>query len=389
MVHYNPVHIDKMLPKLHSLGWLQEKLAASEPLEPHSFPVNSDFQIMLPEGWEKGADNQVVEGAWVRTAAALAGGTEYPLTKAAILEIGAQGGIPRDHQQVMKYTLLQDEINWWMQEGLGDKQFKLLKNGDGAVLGVTRATINPFSNIALLEQLVAGLHRKYGEGEMLVDYKFHHDLELTNFRLIVPGSVRTITETRVADDTWSTGLNFRNSLIGLKPPQLDGYLFHWICTNGQYDTLSTRNAPRRQIKDEADALEWTAMAVDEVLGGLEHTLDDVQKLTEIPVEGDVSVVLGDLFVQHGVPKRERTRVLNSMADLGGALTMYDVQNAMTQAANDETLSPRSVDILLGAGGHIAHAATGRCDSCRRLLPEGYVIPGQNGHDHEEGESDGS
>jgi hypothetical protein len=372
---YNPVHIDEMLDKLHDLSWLREKLGESEPLVDHAFPVNSDFQIMLPEGWEKVTDNQVVEGAWVRTASALAGGVEYPLTKAAILEIGAHGGIPRDHQQVMKYTLLQNEINWWMQEGLGDKQYKLLKNEDGVVLSVTRATINPFSNLALLNELLGGLQRKYGEDAgVLVDYKFHHDLELTNFRLIVPGEVRVISGTRVADDTWSTGVNFRNSLIGLKPPQLDAYLFRWVCTNGMYATHSTQTAPRRQIKDEADALEWTAMAVDEVLGGLETALDEVQGLTAIPVEGDVSMVLGDLFTQHSVPMRERTRVLNSMADLGGELTMYDVENALTRAANDESLSPRSVDILLSAGGHVAHANTGRCGSCRRLLPEGYVVP---------------
>lgn len=381
MAHASSVHIDKMRDKLLSLTDVRGRLSASEPLEPHAFPVSGDFQMVIPEGWQAHAETQVVEGAWVRTASALNGGTEYPLTKAAILELGALGGIPREHQQVMKYTLLQDEANWWLQEGLGDKQFKLLKDESGTVLGVTRATINPFSNIALLDKALEGIEARYGKGEVLVDYKFHHDLENTQMRLIVPGQQRTITDTRQADDTWSVGLNYRNSLIGLKPPQVDGYLFRWWCTNGCYDTMSTRTAPRRQIKDEADALEWMGVAVDEVLGGLESTLDGVQALTQIPVEGDVSVVLGDLFEQHSVPRAERTRVLNSMADLGGDLTMYDVQNAMTAAANMDDLSPRSVDILMGAGGHIAHAAAGRCDGslengCRRILPEGFAVPVQ-------------
>ena len=374
MAHYNSVHIDAMRPKLHSLDWLQDKLGGSEPLEPHTFPVNDGFKLVIPGDWAKHADQEVVPGASICTAH---NGTEYPLTKAAILEAGALGGIPRDHAQKVLPSLFEQETNWWMQEGLGDISFKLLKDAGGTVLGVTRATINPFSNLALLDELVNGLRRKYGEGaELLVDYKTHHDLELTNFRLIVPGDVRVITGSRIADDTWSTGINFRNSLIGLKPPQLDGYLFRWWCTNGCYDTMSTMTAPRRQIKDQADAIEWAKFAVDEVLGGLETTLDGVQELTGIPVEGDVAVVLSDLFVQHGVPKAERTRVLNSMADLGGELNMYDVQNAITSAANMDGLSPRTVDILLSTGGHVAHANTGRCAACRRILPEGYVIPGQ-------------
>lgn len=374
MVHYNSVHIDQMRDKLHSLDWLQEKLGASEPLVPHAFPVNDGFKLVVPGDWAKHADQEVVPGASIVTAHS---GTEYPLTKAAILETGALGGIPRDHAQKVLPSLFEQEANWWMQEGLGDANFKLLKGADDTVLGVTRATINPFSNLALLDELTAGLRRKYGaDAELLVDYKSHHDLELTSFRLIVPGDVRVISGSRVADDTWSAGINFRNSLIGLKPPQLDAYLLRWWCTNGCYDTMSTMTAPRRQIKDQADAIEWAKFAVDEVLGGLETTLDGVQELTAIPVEGDVAVVLSDLFTQHAVPKAERTRILNSMADLGGELTMYDVQNAVTAAANMDGLSPRTVDILLSTGGHVAHANTGRCASCRRILPEGYVIPGQ-------------
>lgn len=383
---HSSVHIDAMRPKLHDLDWLRGKLEASEPIEPHAFPAGEGVELVIPQDWHTVAENQVVPGALIRTAPALQGGQEYPLTKAAILEAAALCGIPRDHQQQIPAHLLVNEVNWWYQEGFGDKAFKLLKAGpsdseeegpaEGTVMGLTRHTINPFSNLALLAPVLAGIEKQYGGGEVLVDYKFHHDLELTNFRLIVPGLVRTMTGTRVADDTWSTGINFRNSLIGLKPPELDGYLFRWWCTNGCYDTLSGQTASRRTIKDEADAVEWAAFAVDQVLGGLESTLDGVQELTSIPVEGDVSVVLSDLFTQHSVPRAERTRVLNSMADLGGDLTMYDVQNALTLAANSDQISPRTVDIMLRAGGHVAHAATGRCGSCRRVLPEGYVIPGQ-------------
>jgi hypothetical protein len=371
MVHSNAVSLDEMAGTLLTLDEVRETLAASEPLAPHSFPTGSAVVFTLAEDWHSYGDTALAGTSTVRTAI---GGTELQLTKAAVIEAGALCGVPREHQQKIPAALLAAEMNWWYQSGFGDRTFKLLTQHGDTVLGMCRDTINPFSNLALLNEALAGIERQYGTGEVLADYKFAHNLEHTGLRLIIPGQQRIISGTRVADDSWSTGLYLRNSLIGLKPPELTGYLFRHWCTNGCYDTLSTVRAGRRQIREEAEAVEWMTHAVDQVLGGLEHTLDEVQALTEIPVAGDVAVVLGDLFAQHGVPRAERTRVLNDMADIGGDLTMYDVQAAMTRAANAQGLSDRSVDVLLSAGGHIAHGAGERCTSCRRILPEGYLIP---------------
>lgn len=388
---HDPVSIDQMRGQLLTMDDIRGELAVSEPLAEHSFEVNSAVVFTLADDWHNRGETEVSPGSVVHTAI---GGTEYQMTKTAILEAGAQCGIPREHAQKIPASLLQAEINWWFQAGFGDKSFKLLTQHGDTMLGMCRDTINPFSNLALLEVILGRIENTYGAGEVLADYKFSHDLEQTCLRLIVPGQHRVIAGSRVAGDTWSTGLYFKNSLIGLKPPEVKGYLFRYWCTNGEYDTLSTVTLARRQIHDQPEALEWMTHAVDQVLGGLEHHLDEVQALTSIPVEGDVSLVLGDLFTQHGVPRAERTRVLNGMADIGGDLTMYDVQAALTVAANAEGLSPRTVDTLLGAGGHVAHASTGRCDGslaggCRRLLPEGYVVPGEVVHDDGDGAAQAS
>ena len=118
---------------------------------------------------------------------------------------------------------------------------------------------------------------------MLADYKFTHNLERTNLRLIVPGQQRVISGTRVADDSWSAGIQLRNSLAGTEQTAIDGYLFRWWCTNGCTDTLAEVSAlNRRQFPSPEEAYEWARESVDEILGSLEGSFDAVQSTTGCP-----------------------------------------------------------------------------------------------------------
>jgi hypothetical protein len=236
-------------------------------------------------------------------------------------------------------------------------------------------TISPFSNLAILDQLVGGLTAAYHvpEDDLLVDYKFTHSLELTNVRLVVPGHLRNVRGPGTADpsDMWSTGVQWRNSQLGLRPVSVDGYIFRWRCTNGMIDTMVTSGQYNRRQSghDEEDVYAWARASVDNVLGGLEHVLEGVESSTTIPVEQDVNLVLADLFRQHSVPGKLRQQVIANMAEVGGDLTMYSLINAVTQVANEPGLAPAATDKLMRLGGHIAHSAEMRCASCRRLMPE--------------------
>lgn len=383
MSHNSVVTVDQMRSQLHPVDWAREQFAASEPLAEHQFPAGSNVQIRLEDGWTDHGMDEKVEG-YIRTAPADAGGTEYQLTRKAVLELGAFCGMPREWQQKLPAEVWLGPVTWFFTNGFGDREFKLLTQHGDTVLGACRSTVSPFSNLAMLDATLAGIERAYGQAEVLVDYKFHHDLELTSLRLIVPENQRVITGTRVADDTWSTGIRFRNSLIGLKAPEMSGYHFRWWCTNGEYDVASTVTGGRRTIKCEADAIDWARDSVDKILGGLEHHLDDVQATTAVPVAGVTSLVLEDLLVRHHVPRRERGRIRDYMADLGGDLTMYDIMGAVTYAANMDGLSDRSRDTLLNAGGHIAHSVgAAACDRCRRPLPDGFSLPVIQGEVEEE------
>jgi hypothetical protein len=222
--------------------------------------------------------------------------------------------------------------------------------------------------------MLKGIQDAYGEGEVLADYKFTHNTERTNLRLIVPGQQRVISGTRVADDTWSAGIQFRNSLAGVEQTAIDGYLFRWWCTNGCTDTLASVSAlNRRQTPDPKDAYDWARESVNEILGGLEGSFDAVQSTTALAVEPDqVAAVMRDLFAEHAVPARSRERIIIELADAGEDMTVYDVLGAITVAANADGVSPDAVEQILSLGGHVAHAAgTDRCGECRRILPGGF------------------
>jgi hypothetical protein len=374
MAHAQVVNIDELRGQLIPLEDARERMAATEPLTAVSLEPGAGAEVRLGDSWHTGKLTDPAD-AFLRVSS---DGAEYQLTRQAAAQLGSECHIPRKGQEWMSAAVLQGVINYGLAGGL-DKPYKLLAQ-DTTVLGVTRQTITPFSNLALADAVVEGICAKYGQDtEVLVDYKFHHDLEATAVRFIVPGYHRVITNDRVPDDTWSTGVQLNNSLIGLKQTRLGGYLFRHWCTNGCYDIANaTQGFSRRQDHTPEEAYAWAREQVDSILGGLEGSLDDVQALTGIPVEGEVVPVLRDLFEQHNIPKRERDRVIDTMADMGGDLSMYDVQSAVTQAANYHGLHPRSVEYLLAAGGHIAHASTGRCDGslpggCHRLLPPGWPV----------------
>lgn len=375
MVHANAVDIEEMRSRLLTLDDVRERLSSTEPLADRVFEA-PQAQIRLEDGWAAGEETSLAP-AWLRISNGPDGpATEYQLTTQAALEVGAFCAVPRGLQKDAPVDLVQTWCNRILTENLARyKEVKLLvRPGQDIGTALTNHTIQPFSNLQFLDIMLEGIQQQYGEGEVLADYKFTHNLERTNLRLIVPGQQRVISGTRVADDTWSAGIQFRNSLAGIEQTEIMGYLFRWWCTNGCTDTLAQVPAlSRRQTSDPADAYEWARESVDHILGGLEGSFDAVQATTELQVEPDqVAATIRDLFAEHSVPARHRERIISELAEVGEDMTVYDVLGAVTVVANADGVSADATEQLLSLGGHIAHAAsTDRCGECRRILPAGF------------------
>ncbi len=373
-VHATSVSLDEMRGRLITLDQARERLAESEPLSEIEFDAGT-AEMRYGAAWRSGE-----ETAPTSTSLLLPGGTEYQLTKQAVLEVGAAVGIPRKLQLEAPDDALSSFVNAMLATRYEGKQLKLLARNDQA-LALTRATVSPFSNLRMLETITDQLAQHYGEGEVLVDYKFHHNLEATAMRLIVPGHRRNITGTSVADDTWSIGIDYRNSLTGLRQLDIRGYLFRWWCTNGCTDNLNASGAFSRRGATEEDAVAWAMESVNEVLGGLEPMLDHVQALTTEPIAGDVRDSLEGLFAENGVNSRDRHRIIEEMAE-NDEMTGYSLLNAVTVTANLPGLDYRAVDRIMGTGGHIVSSQRQRCNlgKLHHVHPEdvvqGEVVSGE-------------
>lgn len=363
-MHATSVAIDEMRGKLLTIDTVREQLSATEPLTELPFDSTSDVRFRLHDGWNHGAkarqDSEVVD------ATVSVNGVEVALTQGALYKTMEQIHLSKGIGTDTPPEYIEPIINYWFRNGFGEeKQHKILAvNGVGSA--IVRASLKPYSNMELLDRILAGITAKYGEGEVLVDYKFLHSLDDTRLRLIVPDYRRNINNSGTDDDTWSVGIDFRNSLTGKKQTSIGGYLFRWWCTNGAIDVLNESGAwSRRGSAGQSDEVyEWARQSVDEVLGGLESSLDHVQAMTDMPLAGHTIDVLEDYYDKYRIKPELRDMVTSYMVDEDN-LTMYSLMQAFTQVANDANLSPDKAAEMMRIGGHIAATSNDRCDSCKR------------------------
>jgi hypothetical protein len=364
VVHASSVTVDAMRGKLLTLADARERLAATEPLATMEFDNSSDVRFRLNDGWAHGAKSR--QGNELVDAAVSINGQEVQLTQDALYEAMGIIHLPAGIGSDTPPEYIEPLLNYWFRNGFGEeKRHKLLTvNGVGAA--VVRASLKPYSNLELSQRVVDGIAAKYGEGEVLVDYKFTHDLEKTHMRFIVPEYRRDIVNTGTDNDTWSVGIDFRNSLIGKGQTSISGYLFRWWCTNGAQDILNDAGtwSRRGQAGQSDDVYDWAREAVDEVLGGLESSLDLVQEMTSMNIEGHTSTVLDDYYEKYKIKPDLQNVITNAMVDEDN-LTLYSVMQAFTQAANTTDMDHAMSARIMRIGGDIMAGANNRCDSCQR------------------------
>ncbi len=369
------ITVDTMKPKLLTLDEVRNRLARTEPLGAEPFTVGDEIRFTVETGWNHGIDAKDgtdLVGVWASLGKHAGYTRDYQLTKDAVLEATSLTGMNKTFAAKSPHQLLEPTLNYWFREGLGDKRIRdyqfLIAAGRAAA--VTRASIVPFSNLRLVDEALNAIEDRYGKGEVLADYKLTHTLRKTHLRLIIPEVMRTMAGTGTDDDTWSIGVQVKNSLTGYEQTSIDGYMFRWFCTNGATDTHCTSGTFTRRggsQQREHEVYEWARAAVEDVLGGLEGSLDAVQQLVDIPIAGQAADVMRDIFTHYHVPVAERAKIIERMVE-SEQLTMYSVMAAVTEVANDLNLEPSHIENLLRLGGDLPHAATSRCGACSRLLP---------------------
>jgi hypothetical protein len=370
------VTFDQMRSKLFNLDQIRERLGKTEPMKGVAFTVGNAVRFRAEPGWNHGI--KAIDGTdTIPVFVALGRGrytTEYRLTKNCLQETCMAFGFKREYTESCPAELLIPHMNYWFREGLYGKgrkktDFQFLTNSDTAT-AFTRQSLTPFSNLSLLEQALAGIEAKFGTGtEVLADYKFSHTLRQTSLRLIVPEANATLHGTGTDNDTWSMGVQIRNSLTGASQTSLEGYLFRWVCTNGQIDTRASSGVwTRRPTATEDEVYAWARQAVDEALSGLDGAFDAVQSLTGLHIEGSLADTLRDVFEHYRIPITQRAKIIKLIEEHPGEVTMYVIMNAITQVANETGLEASTVDSLMRVGGDLPYTGNQRCGACRRIMP---------------------
>ena len=364
MTHASTVTVDQMRGKLLSLDDVRNRLAATEPIDSLTFDNTTDVRFRLNPGWNHGAESR--QGTEVIDASVSVNGTEVQLTQDALFEAMSLIRLPKGFASDTPPELVEPLLNYWFRSGFGEEKAHKLMSVNGVGGAIVRASIKPYSNVLLVEKILDGIEAKYGQGEVLVDYKFSHTMAGTHARFIIPEYRRDIENSGTENDTWSVGVDFRNSLIGKGQTSIKGYQFRWWCTNGSIDVANEVEpwSRRGQAGQSEEVYEWAREAVDEVLGGLEGSLDSIQAMTSINLQGHTVDVLEDYFDKYKIPRNLQGTITDALVD-EDTLTMYSLMQAFTQVANDSDMDPDQVSRLMRVGGDIAASSNDRCDSCHR------------------------
>ena len=350
--------------ELITLDTVREALGATEPFNSVIIDVGPKVKFRLGTGWAHDVDTKLDSD--IVDATVEHEGTEYRLTKEALINAANLAHISSAYLKITPADLMELHLNYWWRAGLAPESFQMLTMQNRAV-AFTKDTITPFSILRLLDNVLEGVEAKYGTGEVMADYKFYNSLTRTDLRLIIPEKTRVITNTGTDNDTWSVGLHVYNSLRGKGQTQIGGYLYRYACTNGAQDMFNKGDTWNRKSDGQGDdVFEWAKEQVDGILGGLEHSLDKVQELTTIDASDSYVQVLIDLYNEYGIPAKDRLEI-DYAANSADNITMYSVMQAVTQAANFQGLKPAQVDRLLRAGGNLPHTAHNRCEACHHAI----------------------
>jgi hypothetical protein len=318
------------------------------------------------------------------------GAGTFQLTHQAAKQLGSTARIPQRLQEFLPEAVLDDAVNFALRKGLGSKRaLKLLTAGAGVSPGgaqvplavaQARDTITPFSDVRLLETVLRCVRAQFGDeaaDTACVDFKFWRDLEHTSFRVVVPAVQTVLLGTDEEPDAWCYGIEVRNSLTALKQTTVSGYLFRFSTLAGCLDVEHASGGfPRRGSTPEG-AFAWTAEACRDIFSGVESAFNGLQALVKQELAGDYSRVVRQLFKDNGVSKEQQLRVVSTLEDYEGQLTMYGLMNVGIEAANLPELGWRQATCLMLYGGDILHRGGGMCDGtlkrgCRRLLPEDWT-----------------
>lgn len=378
---------------LITLREAREQFAQTEPLAAASFATLADSDRKAPytiydDKWRyRTEDAPVTEPVPVWLVVPELGKT-FQLTFQAAQQLGSTCRIPQDLQVSIPSDHVQNLVNWFLADprGLGERLLKLLispqqgqdDSGKPCPLAVaqTRATVQPFSNLTLLDEIQKVISAKYGSAaatRAVAHFTMHHDLEHTDCCVVVPDASRGI-----AGEQWAPGLMFTNSCIGLKQTTATGALVRMDSSGVVLDGAHSAGGFKRLNSTPDEAYEWMGEAASDCLRALDEIgFGNVKDLADMPIGEHAGTFVESLCNEFRVPKAQLERITAVLEEWTGPLTMYELVGIISRLANMEGLNWRAVSQLQVMSGHVVHSEGARCTAgkpCYRALPPGFILP---------------
>lgn len=376
-----PITVEDMLErdKLINLDTAREVLASTEPLAFQDF-VTGDGDVTNIRFEVATAWNQDVEvlaptdliDAWVTLHTGTQAESRHQLTLEGLHKATTLCGLGAKYVDRCPGELTTDALDYWFRTGLANKELQLMLLGqDQVVTAFTRGSVQPFSNLTLLDRTLELIQAKFPNTPVYVDRnKLQHSQRLTHLQLVLPEISRVISGTGETDDRWWGGLQWTNSLTADAQTSVEPFMFRQRCTNGYIQSVDAELTWSRKTggQDMDSVLAWAESAVNGALGAYDGIFERIQGLTEMRLDQNtVQQTAHGLFEQYRIPVVARQRIINNLVETD-QLTMYGLTNAVTQAANGDVPVSQQQLLMRSGGDVIEHAA--RCDGCHRVLPEG-------------------
>lgn len=372
-----PITIDQMIEreKVVTLDQGREILATTEPLAFVDFTTGDQIRFRVEDDWN--SDVESLHGTdpvnvFMTTTSGQNDGHEYRLTLDALHQATTTFGLGKGLVDRSPGHLTEDQLNYWFRTGLTNRNLQLMVMGtDQLGSAITRDSVEPFSNLRLLDKTLEVIERRHPGMQIYVDRnKLTHSLRLTHLQLIMPGLGRVIEGTGEAEDRWWGGLQWTNSMTAEAKTEINAYMFRQRCTNGYIDTLGDGGTWSRKSggQDMDSVLSWAEGAIEEAIGSYDGIFERVQGLVGMTLDPNtVNQTAADMFEQYRIPAAARTRIINNLVE-NDQMTMYALTNAVTQAANGAVGTAEQQRLMRTGGDVIRHAD--RCDGCHRILPDG-------------------
>lgn len=267
-------------------------------------------------------------------------------------------------------------LNYWF-DNLGGERKALIK--DGTVLAYIRPGTEIYSTKQLVESMCSKLE-EMGHSNYFFE-KVTHDLYETQFAVVLPN----ITYDMPNGDVVLGGLQFQNSVLGLKALSVSGYIHHpggamistttkaqWDrrlgTTRVELDEMLENGSTEEELENVYDVYRWIKDATTDVLG-VRRDFVKVAALNNFNIGSHVGTFFNDICKQYKIQTALRRAAQEEYGDQEGQ-TLYHLWKALTIVANRDEVSDRPDwrrHIMLVAGELSAHPDS--CDGCHRLLED--------------------